>query len=331
MSQYEPESQLISLPEDAPAEAPNPWLAALLTVFAPGLGFAYCGQIDKAFFINIGYVLACLAFLVSWALLKFFPPLPFLFFLLVYVISLLRHAYYAYQCARHTTAPRTNPIILLSSAVFSFILPLALLFTLSQQLVLQTLLATSDVMLPNMRRGDVIFVDKSAFLFEEPQHGDLVMVSERREKSRARRVFFARIIALPQDTIQMQGWLPFVNRQQLPQWHYRPGLSHESTQRAVELPHTSAQTPDAPPTIEPKSWYSILAPKQILFSKTEIFTLEPDTYFVLEDNRSENTKKWAEQQYGAIVHRSWIKGRPLYVFYNSLDSDPWQNAGLKLR
>ena len=116
---------------------PNPYLAAILTVLAPGLGYAYCGKADKAFLVNSLYIVLFIAVFVLWVIFKFFPPLPFILLFFFYAISLVRHAFYAYQCALRSyssTGLHRHPLTLLSLAVFSFWLP-AILTPLSKSII----------------------------------------------------------------------------------------------------------------------------------------------------------------------------------------------------
>lgn len=97
---------------------------------------------------------------------------------------------------------------------------------------------------------------------------------------------------------------------------------------AYEIPFATswhARTDD-----EPSKWYPVRLPSKSLFSQTNALTLDGEFYYVLEDNRDTFNDR-IRNSYGAIVHRREIKGKPIFIFYNTESDDIWQRFRLAVR
>ncbi|GEM_PF-3294518 len=216
-------------------------------------------------------------------------------------------------------------------AFLSFWLPLFICFYLSVNCIWQRTWMGNDTMMPGMQKGDIVLVDKMAYHRQDPTYGDLVLIEERIEDNGVfrRRAFFGRIIALPGDEVQLYGFHPSVNGKTLQQFYAR--RDEDIIDRSIvmyELPHGIETSGD--PILEPEKWYPVLAPNQLLFSQTNVVTLENNYYYILEDNRDSNRDR-TRTSYGSIVHRSEICGRPQYILSNTLSDHRFSRYGIVLR
>lgn len=216
-------------------------------------------------------------------------------------------------------------------AFLTFWIPFVLCFLLNSGTVLQRTWMGNETMMPEILKGDIVLVDRLAFRKNEPTYGDLVLVedvytSHGKKKTRA---FFGRIIACPGDQVQLYGVHPSVNNKSLK--HYIRREDNDVFKKSVtvyELPYgtDSSQLP----VETPKRWYPVITPNQLLSSPTNQITLEPQLYYVLEDNR-DYARTHVKTSYGSIIHRKEIQGRPRYVIYNTEIEKPFNRYGLALQ
>ena len=215
-------------------------------------------------------------------------------------------------------------------ALATFWVPLIFAFYFSSTRVVQRTWMSNDTMNPTIERGDALFVNKLAFAHAEPHYGDVVLVEDTiSDKGMTRhRAFFGRIIARPGDTVQLIGVHPYVNDTPLPQAVVMPHDPNATPTIAYEIPFATswhARTDD-----EPSKWYPVRLPSKSLFSQTNALTLDGEFYYVLEDNRDTFNDR-IRNSYGAIVHRREIKGKPIFIFYNTESDDIWQRFRLAVR
>lgn len=258
-------------------------------------------------------------------------PVPLSGFILVLIL-----AAWIYSGVKSVLSPKNDlaPISAKAVLAISFVtfwLPFILCLYIHTNFILQRTWMRNDTMLPNIMRGDVIFVDKLSHKFSHPSYGDLVLVEEHSEDNglNRQRVYFGRIIACGGDEVQLFGVHPSVNRHKLEQY-YRMMPSNELDPSGItyEIPANT----DVPEDIqqEPQRWYSILAPQQVLFTQTNQVKLDPEYYYVLEDNRMYNQND-VKKRYGAIIHRSQIMGMPRFVFYNTETERRFERYGIVLK
>ncbi len=216
-------------------------------------------------------------------------------------------------------------------AFLGFWLPFTLCFYLSTGVIYQRTWLGGDMMQPGMQRGDVILVNRLAYVREEPTYGDLVLIEENVQEgdSKHRRTLFGRVIALPGDTVQLSGFRPSVNGKSLQQYHAKADKEvFETPVVTYELPY-NVQIPGGDMR-EPDRWYPVLATNQLLFTQTNEVRLEPDYYYVLEDNRDSKRERM-RTVYGYIVNRNEIHGRPQYIIYNNQIEKPLSRYGIAVR
>lgn len=208
-------------------------------------------------------------------------------------------------------------------AVLSFWIPLVASFYICSDSVMQRTWMSNETMLPTIQKGDILIVDKIAFWRKEPSYGDLVLVEDRlKEKGTVRhRAFFGRIIACPGDVVQLMGAHPYVDGKPLVQYVVLPDHAPKFEFLAYEIPYKTEIRDDIQEA--PPKWYPVRLPSKLMFSQTNTLKLEPEFYYVLEDNRDIFQDR-IRNSYGAIVHRSEIKGKPRFVLYNTESDIPWK-------
>ena len=299
----------------------------LLGFFSPGTFLTLGANPHYGIILNMG--LALLSFVLC--LLCIFCnlyPIPMFIFVMVLIISV-----WLYGIARTIKSPprmtTMMPWAQAGIAFLTFWLPFVACFFLETNFMLQRTWMSNDNMNPGIIQGDVILVDRLAFQFSAPTYGDLVLIAEMpNDESSRRRAFFGRIIACGGDEIQLQGVHPVVNGTRLSHYIHREDNSYEMYERTIfEIPYNVAETDTM---LEPSGWYPVRMPQDLLFSQTNSVKLEPDYYYVLEDNRTSGIGH-VRSSYGFIVHRSEIQGRPKYVIYNTKMKDHLSRYGLAIR
>lgn len=301
-----------------------------LSFLSPGTFLSVKGKMCAGLALNLALALSLIAgplFCVATGLF----PIP------IYgVILLLIIASWAFGIVHGFMNPPAPTIKVVTwahagLAFLSFWLPFTLCFYLSTSAIYQRTWLGGDMMQPEMLRGDVVLVNRLAFLRQKPNYGDLVLIEENVNENEKlhRRTLFGRVIARPGDTVQLFGYRPIVNGKTLAQYHAKADEDvFDSAVMTYELP-SNIEMPESPST-EPSGWYPVLATNQPLFTHTNMVKLEPGFYYVLEDNR--DTKRERNRSvYGYIVEESEIHGRPQYVIYNDLIEDPLSRYGIALR
>ncbi|MEL6459077.1 MAG: signal peptidase I [Cyanobacteria bacterium J06636_27] len=154
---------------------------------------------------------------------------------------------------------------------------------------------------PNQWEADKIIVDKLSYKFSIPQRGDIVVFSptEELQREQFQDAFIKRIVALPEDKVELRSGKVYINDKPLQEENYLGSLQKTS----IEVCNSAATQP-------------FLSTAQ---------TIPPDSYLVLGDNRgsSYDSRCWGvvprENIIGKAVLRFWplnkvggIDKNPLY-------------------
>lgn len=128
---------------------------------------------------------------------------------------------------------------------------------------------------PNFDTGDYLIVDELSYRFKDPERGDVVVLIPPYDDSRH---FIKRILALPGETIQVQGSLVTIFNDKNPN-----GFT-------INEPYITFQS-----------------------DKTSEFTLKKDEYFVAGDNRavSYDSRSWGPLPKSNITGKAFLR---LYPF-----------------
>ncbi len=185
----------------------------------------------------------------------------------------------------------------------------------------------SSSMVPTLRVGDFVLVDKESFapgvretagtaLSPMPpadvHRGDIVVFYWPVDPSKD---LVKRVVGLPGDRIRLRGGRVFIDEQPLaePYALYTPSRRNSFRDEFPSLR-------EADPNVEPRWWLDL----RRTIEHGEI-TVPPDSYFVLGDNRNDSE----DSRYWGFVPRAAILGRALAVYfavnpYPNLDASPAQ-------
>ena len=309
----------------------NKQFAIAACFFSPGNGAFYADRPFIGIAENIGLSLlfvGLLAAAMHWSIF----PIGFIGVWIVLLIGVLAANVSKIAASESRKLRRANVLGAFFLALSTFWLPFIFCFYVSSTQIVQRTWMSNDTMAPTIARGDALFVNKRAFSHAAPGYGDVVLVEDTlKENGNARRrAFFGRIIARPGDTVQLIGARPYVNGKALAQAIVLPRGAGAGAipDMAYELPH-SVPIPERP-DIEPSRWYPIKPPSKLHLSQTNALRLDSDYYYVLEDNR-DIFRERIRNSYGAIVHRSEIKGKPIFILYNTDAEDIWVWLGFAVR
>jgi len=310
-------------------EEPKQGVSWLTGLISPGAALFHFGHLAWGIAVNLSYVSIVMGFFLTVVLAQFFP-IPGLFFLFLVLNTDWFGLFFAGARGAFGHIRIANPWMQVSLGMVTFWMPLTLVMVFSLGTVMQRTWMSNDSMRPGILHGDTILVDRLHYRWFSPERGDLVLVEEliAGENDRPfRRAYFARVIAVPGDSIQIQGGQPFVNGQRLVQF-----IPQEPAENpiAFEVP-AGIEVPEDVSQAEPRRWYPIISPRQLLFAQTETVTLEAGQFFVLEDNRDMTSSHPLKSSYGSIISGHKIKGQPRFVISNSNDEDAFSRFGFRLR
>ncbi len=199
-----------------PVAGREPWLAVTLSLFAPGLGQIYCGEIVRGLVL----FLASLMFIPLVVLAALLPPAtPILAALLLTALIVLAAYVYAVAAAyrsagklrEHYQAREYNrPLIyvlfllvgILYSAGGAWYLPH----------VFEAFYLPTQSMAPTFLEGDHVLADKIAYRKAMPKRGDVVIF---RVPNKPGLTWIKRVIGLPGDTVEVKDSEVFVNGKRL--------------------------------------------------------------------------------------------------------------------
>ena len=302
----------------------------LLGLMCPGAYWILRGKFSVGILLNTVLTALILIGSLVCLFLKIFPVPMSLF------IIILTLVFWVYGSIKSIFSPRTElaPIPVKSLVAISFMtfwLPFILCLYISTDFIFQRTWMSNDTMLPGIKHGDVILVDKLSYKFSDVTYGDLVLVEEKLEDkgTTRQRSYFGRIIARGGDEIQLIGVHPSVNRQKLSQYYQKPSADNpKPSDVAYEIPINVSVPADIQD--EPERWYPVLAPQQVLFTQTNQVKLDADCYYVLEDNRVYNQND-VNKRFGAIIHETQLKGFPRFVLYNTESKSRFERYGITLK
>lgn len=186
----------------------KPWLAALATFGAPGLGQLYNGQTRRSIII---YLLALAAFLIISLTPLGFSPLGILILVIVDVlimIAVIVDAWIHAQKLRMYELRKYN-----RGYVYAGIAALHLLLVLPLMEYVfpkptKAYRIPSSTMLPILQIDDHIVVDLTAYRSATPRRGDVVVFIYPDDPSK---VMVKRVIGLPDETIEIKQKKVFIN------------------------------------------------------------------------------------------------------------------------
>ena len=138
--------------------------------------------------------------------------------------------------------------------------------------------------------------------------------------------FIKRVIGLPGETIEVRGANVYINNQLLPEHRVttRQGINDKAALEIMNVPprgqepytvYYSERTMGSPPDISEKP------PDIFHFAVEKPYTIPPNNYFVMGDNRDDS----ADSRAWGTVQADLVIGRALFVFWSYDESKPSGN------
>lgn len=284
----------------------RPAVALLLSVVAPGLGWAYLGQIGLAVALNLIAVGVWVAFVVGWAAIRFNPALPALVYgfgwLWLLAMSAIDAAGQAERTGRNFVLRDANhPLIYAAVALLSFWLPLAGVATMSSRIVMTTHVQHDESNWPTVVSGDRVLIDLTAHRARDVRRGELVLF----RAPTTGEVRLGRVVGLPGEQVVLADGVPYVNDTPLA----RSTLSSSGLTDLLAV--VGAEAPGFQILVESDgiaSW-TIAEPMTTHWGDALTWEIPPESFFVLSDNRSDV----GDSRTAGPVHSSAVLGSAVLV------------------
>jgi len=221
---------------------PRPWVAATLSLGAPGLGQLYAGE-RRAALVFAALSLA-LPLLTTWLFtVEAFAtsrPVVLAAFGGNALLLLVSSAHASRAAARGSGLGLRGPVLVALGLLYTVLLFVAGIGVtrMVRAAVAQPIRMPTEAMLPTLVAGDYFWVDKRVFLRREPERGEVVVfrvplrapaaTPPGRAAGPASTVRVARLVGLPGDVVELRGGVLRVNGTAVPaQPVGRPILQHE--------------------------------------------------------------------------------------------------------
>lgn len=178
----------------------------------------------------------------------------------------------------YTTSPPKGFFENLGSHIIDFIQTLVVfgaIFALIYLFVAQFHKVSGNSMVPTFQSGDYLITEKISYRFGNPKKGDIVILKNPRDESQD---FIKRIIALPLDTIKIEGSKVYINGGELNESYLPAGTQTRSGAFLTEGTTIKA---------------------------------DPNQYFVIGDNRSHSSDS---REWGAVTKQE-IVGKALFRYW----------------
>ncbi|HEY9261502.1 signal peptidase I [Chitinophaga sp.] len=271
----------------------KPFVAALLSIFTPGLGQIYNGRHLHGIllyagtwlpFIVFGYTRWCASF-YGWLLMYALATVVWCYTLINAMITAKKLQSYGRKVYNNWFYYAFVAILMLRAMVY---------MDFENTLGLVPYDAVDRSAKPTIRYGETAMVDRQAFVHQAPAYGDLVMYRS------SGFIMLGRIAALPKDAIAFRDNIPVINMQQVKTTFIKDTIIDGQEQQLwvevmpngrkhqfIKLKHS--MTPD-------------LADQKTQF-------MPDSTYFLLSDNRDQSM----DSRSIPPVHRNNIIGKAKFI------------------
>ena len=298
-------------------------VATILTFLCPGLGYMYTGQLLKGITVNLLFLLILECFVVVFAILKFFPLLPVAVLILAWFIFTT----FVMASVARSIEPETSERFVLKGYnhwtiyglmfLFTYALPIFITGHFVNRYLLGSATLEAESMLPTLKGGDTVFIDRSAYRNKLPHQGDLVAVRSNDE------TVVLRVVAVPNDIVQIEGERVIVNGAPLPTAEFDENpLSDENMLAMVELNRDRKY----PITLARRSFNAI---------KIDPIKIKSNQIYALADNRSlvdPKTRRLRDSRHFGAIDDNDIVGEPLFIGWSDSDDGVrWDRIGLRIR
>lgn len=288
-----------------PAER-KPALAFLLSLLAPGMGWAYLGRPGAAVALNAAVIgLVCLA-LVLFQQLLFFPVVPFAI-LAAGVLLICLMAGFDAACwardhgSRHVLRDANHPIAYALIWGMSWALPLLVALAWLIGISWTVVAVDDDRMYPTLVEGDLLLVQRERHALPPLERGEIVVYAHDNT------LLPGRVLALGGDDITFSEDVPYVNDAPLP----REPLDAEAQQALVALSGPLAGVSYYTERNSRRAWPSVM-PELMAMGAVEEIRLSESEVYVVNDHRGrlDDSRTWGAIERGALV------GRPVFVLFS---------------
>ncbi len=307
---------------DSSTDDGHPVIASLLSLLAPGLSLIYAGRLLAGLVVNVAVVLLVLLFVIAGVVLQFFPLYPALVIAAAWLVSCILSSWRAAELIEAGDQRRSrayqHPLIYLLIALLTFLAPLAVTGHFTVRHLMTVVSVDNSSMLPGIHPGDRLIVDRTGFQDRAPKRGDLAVVRSPDDGG----LVPLRIVAIPGDTIQMQGFTMVID-DTLVRHDAADGIDAGGDDIEVWIEHNQQQ-----------NYLVSLVPGTYVDASLPESELGDDQFFALTDNRSYVDGEAAiDSRTIGSIGADQIAGRPLYVLWStSPESEAinWQRIGLSM-
>jgi signal peptidase I len=272
------------------------FVAFLLSLFTPGLGQIYNGQIIKGIIVFTLLFLVPFIFGLTRGVTLFFGlAFLFIFEVLLRIYSIIDAMIYARRQKEYM--PKNFTKWYYQVLIISVVLSNLWMFKMQSILGAQTYIVPSDSAEPTLQLGDYIMCDLRIYKTSKPDYGDIVMI-----KRDDGNYYPSRIVGLPNDTLEINDDIVSINGVKSKTTYIKDTTSYiyKVSEFEEELPNGHK--------------HKIYKNKQILdSSKTTMknIIVPEDSYYLLGDNR-DNAR---DSRYTGCTKRNDITGKVVYSYW----------------
>lgn len=298
-------------------------LVTLGLLGGPGLAHVYVGKLQRGILVNLLVILVVEVFVIAFSLLKFFPLLPMVVILLGWITILGFNISSAKSniAKDYVLRPFNHPLLYALVALFTFYGPLVATAQFTQTSLLGLARVDHSAMTPAIIPGDVVLFDRTSFQGRVVSRGEAVVLEHEEERPN-----ILRAVAVPKDTVQVDGTNPIVNQTPLVQAELQPSGDDRDLFAVVEENFGSKYVV----SVSKRTFLDAWVPPQ---------ELKESEYFLLADNRHQVPLQDGEipprdsRNFGPISADE-IEGKPMYIAWSidpETNSVRWHRIGLRLR
>lgn len=283
----------------------------LTSMLCPGVVWITKGYVLRAILVHGAFVFLWILYALIWAVWKFSPLVPTLWFALMWGVLLYLNARDAARAPMLRDVPVT-PFVNGILSFFTWFVPLVVVALLFLTAIGSWMPIVTGSMFPTAVPGDVVWVDRSSYAGRWPEYGDVIVYTH--PKTQKPRV--GRVVGLPGDYISFKdGELVSsggpVSYHEIPEsqgaaFFKVTGVTPDAIRARYEVrdriayPISGLGRADAAQKYNGHEWF---------LSDSEIF--------ILNDNRGYDDDS---RSFGPIEHQQLV-GMPLYVIWSRAKSD----------
>ncbi|MCA9563002.1 MAG: signal peptidase I [Myxococcales bacterium] len=297
--------------------SPKPAIAFLLTLVCPGLGWAYLGQPLLGILVSMLFVIAAAAFVALWTALKFFPFLPMTVFVTGWLWFSFMMAGTVYEAAQREKGRQVGSKLARFAAcvgvlVLAYAGPLLVLSNYTQTRLWSLMPLPNDNMYPNLRAGDVLLLDRTAYNRQRPEIGDIVAFTVMVGDQPA--IGLGRVVSVGPSRVITEYSSFWVDGTRVPRSRVDEsvGLGAELAEQ-IDTELTGLDRPLVYAEMNGDVvYYTSEQLSAVSLSEPSEEVLDEGEYFILNDNRS----RVSDSRTVGPIRRNQILGRPVYIAFS---------------